>query len=75
MRFQGNDMFISEPEVEQITGLRETSCYKLIRKLNAELEAKGYFTLPGRVSRRYFLERLYGGLEANGVLPDQEVGG
>jgi transposase len=33
--------------------------YKLIRKLNEELEKKGMITIPGRVNRQYFNERLY----------------
>ena len=34
--------------------------YKLIRKLNEELKAKGFITIAGRVNRQYFYERLYG---------------
>ena len=34
--------------------------YKIIRKLNDELKAKGYITIAGRVNRQYFNERLYG---------------
>ena len=33
--------------------------YKVIRKLNEELESKGYLTVKGRVNREYFYERLY----------------
>lgn len=36
--------------------------YKIVQKLNKELEAKGYITISGRVNRQYFLERTcYGG--------------
>ena len=34
--------------------------YKITRKLNDELKAKGYITVAGRVNRQYFNERLYG---------------
>jgi hypothetical protein len=34
--------------------------YKLIQKLNEELKRKNYITISGRVSRRYFQERIYG---------------
>lgn len=38
--------------------------YKLIQRLNAELREKGYLTISGRVSRRYFTEKLcYGETE------------
>ena len=34
--------------------------YKLIRRLNDELEAQGFITIAGRVNRQYFHKRLYG---------------
>ena len=34
--------------------------YKIVKKLNDELKAKGYITIAGKVSRQYFGERLYG---------------
>ncbi|MDE6835151.1 MAG: hypothetical protein K2J39_13035 [Ruminococcus sp.] len=33
---------------------------KFIKQLTDELEAKGVITISRRVSRQYFLERLYG---------------
>ena len=33
--------------------------YKIIRKLNEELESKGYLTVKGRINRDYFYERIY----------------
>lgn len=50
--------FLTAEDIEQITGRGETYAYKLIRKLNEELEAKGYLTIRGRVSTAYFFERL-----------------
>lgn len=35
--------------------------YKLIRRLNKEMEERGCITVPGRVSRAYFEKRLFGG--------------
>ena len=37
--------------------------YKIIRKLNQELEKAGYLTIQGKVSKRYFEKRWYGGEE------------
>ena len=34
--------------------------YRIVRQLNAELEAKGILTIDGRTNRKYFLERCYG---------------
>ena len=41
-------------------GVSESKAYKIIRQLNAELQAAGYLTVAGRVSRKYFEERIYG---------------
>ena len=35
--------------------------YKIIRSLNDELVAQGYLVVAGRVSRNYFLQKIYGG--------------
>ena len=40
--------------------ISESHAYKIMRKLNRELEAKGYITVAGRVNRQYFNERFYG---------------
>jgi hypothetical protein len=37
--------------------------YKLVQRLNAELGALGFITIPGRVSRKYYLEKVYGGTQ------------
>jgi hypothetical protein len=47
-------------EVARIFNCCRTKAYAIIKKLNDELEAKGYLTYPGRVSRKYFNERFYG---------------
>ena len=33
---------------------------KQVREMNEELKKKGFLTIPGRVSRRYFEEKFYG---------------
>ena len=38
----------------------DKKAYSLIQELNAELKEKGYLTVTGRVSRKYFEERFYG---------------
>ena len=40
------------------------AAYELIRQLNDELEQAGYLVIRGRVSRKYYLERTYGGIES-----------
>ena len=38
----------------------ESKAYGIIKQLNGELGAKGYITIPGKVSKVYFEEKLYG---------------
>lgn len=52
--------FIRVEEVARVLDISESHAYKIMRKLNRELEAKGYLTVAGRVNRQYFNERLYG---------------
>ena len=51
--------FIRVDEVAKELGISESHAYKIMRKLNRELEAKGYITVAGRVNRQYFNERFY----------------
>ena len=49
-------------EVADLCGISTSSAYKIIARLNKELEAKGYLIFSGKVSRAYFDERIYGGV-------------
>ena len=54
--------FIRAEEVAEMLDVSKSYAYKIVQKLNAELKAKGYLTISGRVSRRYFMEKVcYGG--------------
>ena len=47
-------------EVAQQLGTSKAYAYKLIRRLNGELEAAGRITVPGKVSVAYFESRVFG---------------
>lgn len=47
-------------EVARELSMSTSYAYKLIRQLHDELKEKEYLTIPGRVSRKYLYERLYG---------------
>ncbi|MDE5696302.1 MAG: transcriptional regulator [Lachnospiraceae bacterium] len=47
-------------DVMQLLEVSESKSYDIIRTLNRELASKGYLTIPGKVSRAYFEEKLYG---------------
>lgn len=48
------DRMMKVNEVMERLSLSKASAYQVIKDLNAELEAKGLRTIPGRVSKRYF---------------------
>ena len=52
--------FMRVEEVAAELGVSVSYAYKVIRRLNEELGAKGFITIAGRVSRQYFEERVYG---------------
>jgi prophage antirepressor-like protein len=47
-------------DVAKVLGVSKPYAYKLAQRLNEELKRKNYITISGRVSRRYFQERIYG---------------
>lgn len=56
--------FLNANDVAQCMDISVSMAYKVIRKLNNELNAAGYLTIAGKVSRAYLETRLYGGLPA-----------
>jgi hypothetical protein len=52
--------FIRAEDVAKELDISKAYAYKVIRRLNAELETKGFLTIPGRISLDYFFERFYG---------------
>lgn len=58
------ELFIRASEIEELLGVSKSMSYKLIHELNEELKEKGYKTLNGKLSRKYFMERFYGLNEA-----------
>lgn len=55
-----NKTFIRVDEVAEELDVSRAHAYKIIRQLNNELNAKGFITVAGRISRQYFNERIYG---------------
>ena len=57
---ENNSLFMKVDEVADTLGVSKPYAYKLMRQFNEELSAKGFLTIAGRVSRRYFEEKVYG---------------
>ena len=52
--------FVGAEQIAKELGVSKSYAYRLVKELNDELRGKGYLTIPGRVSRRYFEEKFYG---------------
>lgn len=63
-----NKRFLTAQDVMEMLEASLSYAYKLIRRLNTELESEGFVTIKGCVSTQYFIERIYG------LSIDKEVG-
>lgn len=53
-------IYLTAEEVAKILGISKGHSYKLIRKMNKELEEKGFLFVAGKIPVAYFEERYYG---------------
>lgn len=70
-------MFMNVKEVMEVLEVSESYAYKLMKRLNRELQAMGCQTIAGKVDRKYFYEQFYGtrsmmGGIRNGNLQEQQ---
>ncbi len=54
-------------EVAEELNISKPFAYKIMREMNSELKARGYLTIQGKVNRKYFLEKIYGGTDSTPV--------
>jgi Mn-dependent DtxR family transcriptional regulator len=52
--------YLRANDVAEYMDISIPMAYKIIRRLNDELSAQGYIVVAGRVSRRYFEQKVYG---------------
>lgn len=52
--------FYDIKDVQEATGMSRSFAYKLVNRLNAELQEQGRIIIPGHVDAAYFNERLFG---------------
>ena len=53
-------LFMRAEEVAAELGVSVSYAYKLMQRMNRELQEMGCITMSGRVDRRYFHEKIYG---------------
>ena len=61
-----NSIFINAQELSEELGVSKGKAYKMIQAWNERLEQMGYTTVRGRVSRKFYLEQMYGMAERKG---------
>lgn len=54
-----NTLFVTAADIAELLGISKPFAYKLVRQMNDELEAKGFLTIAGRVSWKYYKEKFY----------------
>ena len=53
-----NTIFISAREVAEELGVSKATAYKMIHAWNEKLKEKGYTTVSGRISRKFYQEQF-----------------
>ena len=53
-------MFLRAEEVAELMEVSVPYAYKLIRRMNRELEKKGCFVMNGRIDSKFFFDHFYG---------------
>ena len=56
----GDKNFLNVEDVAKYMDISVPMAYKIIRKLNDELKKQGFITVAGKVSRKYFEQKVYG---------------
>lgn len=51
-------VFARADETAMLLNCSKSTAYKIIAKLNDELETKGFLTISGRISKDYLYERM-----------------
>ena len=54
-----SNVFYTAEEIANILSVSKPTAYRIIRELNAELHARGFITVAGRIPRKYFEEKFY----------------
>lgn len=58
-----NKMYYTANDIAVVLGVSKGHAYKIIQNLNDELKKKHYLVVAGKVPKKYFSERYYGGIE------------
>lgn len=51
--------FLTATDVAEILDVSRSTAYRIIKRLNAELNKEGKITVAGKISAKYFYENTY----------------
>ncbi|MBA9087506.1 transcriptional antiterminator [Fontibacillus solani] len=51
--------FLKATDVARLLQVSETTAYRIIKQLNDELKEQGKIVIAGKISRKYFEEKVY----------------
>lgn len=51
--------FLCAEDVAKMLGVSTVTGYRIIKKLNDQLKEQGYIVVAGKISKRYFNEKVY----------------
>ncbi len=51
--------FLTADDVAKMMNISKSTAYRVIRRLNDELDEQGKIIIHGKISRRYFEEKVY----------------
>ena len=51
------DYYLTADDVAKALKISKSFAYKVIRKMNAELQEQGFFTMAGKVNKQFFLDK------------------
>ena len=58
---------LTAKDIAEMCDVSESKGYQVIKQLTDELQAKGFIVFRGRVSRAYFMEKMYGMKEGGSI--------
>ena len=53
-------MYLSVEDIAELFGLSVSFAYRVVERMNADLESKNYYVILGRVPTRYVEDTIYG---------------
>ncbi len=51
-------LFMTADEVAKELNVSKAYAYKVIQRMNKELDDMGYYTVSGKVNRKYFMKKV-----------------